>query len=71
MQSGDEIVKVEAIFSGILSYIFNSFYKGARFSDIVKDAQAKGYSEPDPREDLNGMDFARKCLLLPEKLATG
>jgi aspartokinase/homoserine dehydrogenase 1 len=63
-RSGDEIIKIEGIFSGTLSYIFNSFKAGTAFSDIVKDAQNKGYTEPDPRDDLNGMDAARKLLIL-------
>ncbi len=63
-RSGDEIIKIEGIFSGTLSYIFNSFKAGIAFSDIVKDAHNKGYTEPDPRDDLNGMDAARKLLIL-------
>ncbi len=61
---GDKILKIEAILSGTLSYIFNSFSKGGTFSQIVKEAQQKGYTEPDPRDDLNGMDVARKLLIL-------
>lgn len=63
-KSGDEIIKIEGIFSGTLSYLFNTFQPGAAFSDIVRDAQSKGYTEPDPRDDLNGMDAARKLLIL-------
>lgn len=63
-RSGDEIVKIEGIFSGTLSYLFNSFQEGNLLSAIVKDAQNKGYTEPDPRDDLNGMDAARKLLIL-------
>jgi aspartokinase/homoserine dehydrogenase 1 len=62
--SGDQLVKVEAVLSGTLSYIFNSFKEGALFSTIVREAQKKGYTEPDPRDDLNGMDFARKLLII-------
>ncbi len=64
MRSGDSIVKIEAILSGTLSYLFNSFQDGMKFSDLVRDAQKKGYTEPDPRDDLNGMDVARKLLIL-------
>lgn len=64
LKSGDQLVKIEAILSGTLSYIFNSFGTGTLFSDIVRDAQKKGYTEPDPRDDLNGMDVARKLLIL-------
>lgn len=61
---GDRIVKIEAILSGTLSYIFNSFTEGKKFSDVVLEARVKGYTEPDPREDLNGNDVARKLLIL-------
>ena len=63
--SGDEILKIEAVLSGTLSYIFNTFSSSSHaFSQIVRDAKAKGYTEPDPRDDLNGMDVARKILIL-------
>ena len=64
LDSGDEIVKLEAILSGTISYIFNNFTAEQKFSEIVKQAQKKGFTEPDPRDDLNGKDFARKLLLL-------
>ena len=62
--SGDNITKIEGVLSGTISYIFNSFDGSKQFSDIVKEAQQKGYTEPDPRDDLNGMDVARKILIL-------
>ncbi|KAG1680976.1 hypothetical protein FOA52_009935 [Chlamydomonas sp. UWO 241] len=63
--TGDRVTKIEGILSGTLSYIFNTFGKGpATFSDIVADAKAKGYAEPDPRDDLNGTDVARKVVIL-------
>lgn len=62
--SGDRIVKIEGILSGTLSYIFNNFTGDSRFVDIVRVAREKGYTEPDPRDDLNGMDVARKILIL-------
>ena len=62
--SGDEVVKIEAVLSGTLNYLFSSFMEGTSFSSIVKDAKAKGYTEPDPRDDLSGMDVARKILIL-------
>lgn len=71
VKSGDEVLEIEAILSGTLSYIFNTFSNGKEdnsFSDIVKDAQKKGYTEPDPRNDLNGMDFARKMLILAREI---
>lgn len=63
-RSGDPILKIEAVLSGTLSYLFNSFEEGTSFSELVHDAQMKGYTEPDPRDDLNGMDVARKLLIL-------
>jgi aspartokinase/homoserine dehydrogenase 1 len=64
MLSGDRIVKIEAILSGTISYIFNNFKAEASFYDIVKQAQELGYTEPDPRDDLGGIDFMRKMLIL-------
>lgn len=64
MHSGDEIIRIEAVLSGTLSFIFNSFNEDRSFSQVVLDAKAKGYTEPDPRDDLNGMDFMRKLLIL-------
>ncbi|MCK9628284.1 MAG: bifunctional aspartate kinase/homoserine dehydrogenase I [Bacteroidales bacterium] len=61
---GDKIISVEGVLSGTLSYIFNTYDGSVPFSELVKDAQAKGYTEPDPRDDLNGMDVARKLLIL-------
>jgi bifunctional aspartokinase / homoserine dehydrogenase 1 len=62
--SGDKIIKIEGILSGTLSYIFNTFKGDKKFSDVVKEAKEKGFTEPDPRDDLNGMDVARKILIL-------
>jgi aspartokinase/homoserine dehydrogenase 1 len=62
--SGDKILKIEAILSGTLSYIFNSFGKEKSFSEVVYMAMKTGYTEPDPRDDLNGLDVARKLLIL-------
>lgn len=64
MMSGDRVSKIEAILSGTISYIFNNFTGDAKFHDVVKQAQELGYTEPDPRDDLNGMDFMRKMLIL-------
>ncbi len=66
--SGDRFLKIEGVFSGTLSYIFNNFRKGVRFADIVREAKAKGYTEPDPREDLSGQDVARKILILAREI---
>lgn len=64
IQSGDEITKIEGILSGTLSFIFTEFAKGNKFSSVVSQARQKGYTEPDPRDDLNGLDFARKMVIL-------
>lgn len=64
LSSGDKIIKIEAVLSGTLSYLFNTFMQGGNFSEVVADAQAKGFTEPDPRDDLNGMDVIRKLLIL-------
>lgn len=64
VSTGDSITKIEGILSGTLSYIFNSFKAGKKFSGVVSEAREKGYTEPDPREDLNGKDVARKLLIL-------
>lgn len=60
LETGDKVVRIEGILSGTLSYIFNEFKAGDNFSDIVKIAKEKGYTEPDPRDDLSGTDVARK-----------
>ena len=62
--SGDKINKIEAVLSGTLAYIFNNFKVGDKFLDVVKEAKSKGYTEPDPRDDLSGQDVARKILIL-------
>ncbi|MCL2127829.1 MAG: bifunctional aspartate kinase/homoserine dehydrogenase I [Treponema sp.] len=62
--SGDRVLRIEAVLSGTLSFIFNNFDGGKSFSALVRDAKAKGYTEPDPRDDLNAMDAARKALIL-------
>jgi len=69
LASGDKIIKIEAVLSGTLSYIFNIFSTSDKlFSDIVAQAKEKGYTEPDPRDDLNGMDVARKILILAREI---
>ena len=62
--SGDIIQKVEGIFSGTLSYLFNAFDGSVPFSAIVRQAHELGLTEPDPRDDLSGQDVARKLLIL-------
>ena len=62
--SGDRICKIEAVLSGSLSFIFNNFDHHTSFSAIVREAREKGYTEPDPREDLGGFDVRRKLVIL-------
>lgn len=64
MTSGDRIIKIEAILSGTISYIFNNFRGKTSFYEVVKKAHELGYTEPDPREDLSGKDFMRKMMIL-------
>jgi aspartokinase/homoserine dehydrogenase 1 len=62
--SGDVVRRIEGVFSGTLSFIFNNFDGSKPFSALVREAKEKGYTEPDPRDDLNAMDAARKALIL-------
>ena len=64
VRTGDKVDRIEGVLSGTLSYIFNNFDGQSSFSDVVKTAKEKGYTEPDPREDLNGNDVGRKLLIL-------
>jgi aspartate kinase len=67
--SGENITRIKGIFSGSLSYIFNTLSEvNAPFSTILNDAMQRGYTEPDPREDLSGNDVARKLLILAREL---
>ncbi len=62
--SGDNIHKIQAVLSGSLNFVFNTYKEGVTFHDIVKQAQEEGYTEPDPKIDLSGVDVARKILIL-------
>jgi len=66
--SGDRIRCIEGVLSGTLSFIFNELRGGGRFSEIVRRAKEAGFTEPDPRDDLSGADFARKFLILGREL---
>jgi aspartokinase/homoserine dehydrogenase 1 len=68
VDTGDEIRSVGGIFSGTLAYLFNVYDGTTPFSAIVQDAKASGYTEPDPRDDLSGMDVARKLTILAREL---
>ena len=68
-ESGENITKIRGVFSGSLSYLFNNFStKNVPFSSILQEAIDKGFTEPDPREDLGGNDVARKLLILAREL---
>ncbi|KAI1387445.1 homoserine dehydrogenase-domain-containing protein [Hypoxylon trugodes] len=68
VDTGDEVTKIEGVFSGTMSFLFNSFApvegSGGQWSAEVKKAKELGYTEPDPRDDLNGFDVARKLTIL-------
>ena len=66
--TGDEIRSVKGIFSGTLAYLFNVYDGSTPFSEIVRQARESGYTEPDPRDDLSGMDVARKLTILAREL---
>lgn len=68
IKTGDTIEKIEGVVSGTLSYIFNELSSGKPFSEIVLDAINLGYTEPDPREDLSGIDVARKLVCLAREI---
>ena len=67
-ETGDGIRTIEGIFSGTLAYLFNVYDGSVPYSTIVADAKAQGFTEPDPRDDLSGMDFARKLVILGREM---
>ncbi|RDB27971.1 Homoserine dehydrogenase [Hypsizygus marmoreus] len=73
--TGDKVVKIEGVFSGTMSYIFNEFSTGKSdgpaFSSVVSVAREKGYTEPHPADDLNGFDVARKLTILSRTIVSG
>ena len=62
--SGDKVNKIQAVLSGSLNFIFNNFDENNSFHDVVKEAGVQGFTEPDPKIDLSGVDVARKILIL-------
>lgn len=62
--SGDDIVEIQGCLSGTLSFILSELDGGSKFSEVITDAKSKGFTEPDPRDDLSGRDVARKTLIL-------
>lgn len=71
IRSGDKVVKIEAVLSGTLNFISNALASGRKLSEVIKEAKAKGYSEPDPRIDLSGIDVARKILIMAREAGYG
>lgn len=67
-ETGDEIRRIEGMFSGTLAYLFNTWDGKESFSSVVLQAKALGYTEPDPRDDLSGMDVARKLIILAREM---
>jgi len=67
-ETGDRVHRIEGILSGTLSYLFNAFDGARPFSEILVQAKAAGFTEPDPRDDLSGMDVARKVVILAREM---
>lgn len=64
IESGDKVVRIEGCLSGTLGFLLSEIGRGRRFSDALRTAMAEGYTEPDPRDDLSGLDVGRKALIL-------
>ena len=64
VKSGDQVKSIEAVISGSLSYIFNNYEPDKSFKELILEAREKGYTEPDPRDDLSGQDIKRKLVIL-------
>jgi aspartokinase/homoserine dehydrogenase 1 len=67
-ETGDEIRRIEGMFSATLAYLFNTWDGRQTFSSVVREAKSLGYTEPDPRDDLSGMDVARKLIILAREM---
>lgn len=68
LDTGDEVLAIEGMLSGTLAWLFNKFDGAKPFSELVREAKALGYTEPDPRDDLSGTDVARKVVILAREL---
>ncbi|HEU4452731.1 MAG TPA: bifunctional aspartate kinase/homoserine dehydrogenase I, partial [Longimicrobium sp.] len=66
--TGDDVHRIEGVLSGTLSYLFNAFDGARPFSELVAEARARGFTEPDPRDDLSGADVARKVVILAREM---
>jgi aspartokinase/homoserine dehydrogenase 1 len=71
LKGGDRVVRLEAILSGSLSFLLGALEDGMPFSEAVRVARDRGFTEPDPRDDLSGLDVARKLLILARELGAG
>ena len=71
VESGDRVLRIEGCLSGTLGFVLSAVSAGRPFSDAVREAMARGYTEPDPRDDLSGRDAARKGLILGRLLGYG
>ncbi|MDX2193722.1 MAG: bifunctional aspartate kinase/homoserine dehydrogenase I [Gemmatimonadales bacterium] len=71
LESGDRIERIEGCLSGTLGFLLWEIGRGRRFSEALRIAMAEGYTEPDPRDDLSGMDVGRKALILARLLGYG
>ncbi|MEL6613321.1 MAG: aspartate kinase, partial [Bacteroidota bacterium] len=68
LRSGDRVRRIEGVFSGTMAFLFNALADGMAFSEAVREAKARGLTEPDPRDDLGGEDVARKLLILAREM---
>ena len=68
LQTGDRVISIEGVLSGTVSFLFNEPGAGRTFSELVREAARRGYTEPDPRDDLSGMDVARKAVILAREM---
>jgi aspartokinase/homoserine dehydrogenase 1 len=68
IDTGDTVLRIDGIFSGTLAYLFNRYAPGMSFAELVREARAAGYTEPDPRDDLSGMDVVRKLVILAREM---
>ncbi|MGE3730263.1 MAG: bifunctional aspartate kinase/homoserine dehydrogenase I [Lysobacterales bacterium] len=71
IDTGDRVIHVQGMFSGTLAFLFNRFDGSQPFSELVREARQRGYTEPDPRDDLDGRDVARKLVILARELGLG
>ncbi|MFW6341249.1 MAG: bifunctional aspartate kinase/homoserine dehydrogenase I, partial [Wenzhouxiangella sp.] len=68
IDTGDHVIRIDGIFSGTLAYLFNRYRPGMSFAELVSEARSAGFTEPDPRDDLSGMDVARKLVILAREM---